>query len=134
MKYGRHSDMAFMPVPPNVILRSDLSSTAFISDPASYDGGELIIHLGSQPVPIKLDAGDAVVYPSTTLHEVSEVTSGSRLVSVSFIESLIRETDLRTLLHEFNEVAEAEKGNMTWDNRVRLEGAIQNLKRMWGVA
>jgi PKHD-type hydroxylase len=134
MKYGSHCDSAFMPVPPNVILRSDLSTTTFISDPDSYQGGELVIHLGGQPVPIKLPAGDAVIYPSTTIHEVAEVTSGSRLVSVSFIESLIRETHLRNHVYELSEVAEAEKDHMSLENRVRLEATIQNLKRMWGTA
>jgi PKHD-type hydroxylase len=131
MKYGGHCDAAYLAIPPNVVLRTDLSSTVFISDPASYEGGELIIHLGSQPVPIKLAAGDAVVYPSTSIHEVSAVTSGSRLVSVCFIESMLRDTHQRTQLFELNQVAEAEKDRMTWENRVRLEAAIQNLMRMW---
>lgn len=131
MKYGQHCDAAYLPIPPNVVLRTDLSSTVFISDPATYHGGELVIHLGSQPVPIKLAAGDAVVYPSTTIHEVAEVTSGSRLVSVSFIESMIRDAHLRTQLYDLNMLAEAEKERMSWDGRVRLEAAIQNLMRMW---
>jgi len=131
MKYGRHCDSAYMPIPPATLLRTDLSSTVFISDPASYDGGELVIHLGNQAVPIKLDAGDAVVYPSTTIHEVMEVTRGSRLVSISFIESLIRDNHIRTQLYELNQVAEAEKANISWENQMRLEAAIQNLMRMW---
>ncbi len=132
MKYGRHCDAAYMPIPPATLLRTDLSSTVFISDPATYDGGELVIHLGDKPVPIKLDAGDAVVYPSTTIHEVAEVTRGTRLVSITFIESLIRDTNLRTQFYELNQVAEAERGTMKWENRVRLDAVRNNLLRLWG--
>jgi PKHD-type hydroxylase len=131
MKYGRHCDSAYLPIPPATLLRTDLSSTVFISDPETYDGGELLIHLGEQPVPIKLDAGDAVIYPSTTIHEVTEVTRGSRLVSITFIESMIRDNHLRTQFYELGQVAEAEKETMTWESRVRLEAAIQNLMRLW---
>lgn len=131
MKYGQHCDAAYLPIPPNVLLRTDLSSTVFISDPASYEGGELFIHLGSQPVPIKLAAGDAVVYPSTTIHEVAPVTSGTRLVSITFIESMLRDVQQRTLLHEMNQLIEAEKDRISWEGRVRMEASIQNLMRMW---
>ena len=131
MKYGKHCDAAYLPIPPNVVLRTDLSSTVFISDPASYEGGELIIHLGSQSIPVKLGAGDVVVYPATTIHEVAPVTSGTRLVSITFIESMLRDTWQRTQLYELNRVAEDEKERMSWDGRVRLEAAIQNLMRMW---
>jgi PKHD-type hydroxylase len=131
MKYGQHCDAAYLAIPPNVVLRTDLSSTVFLSDPASYEGGELVIHLGSQPVPIKLDAGDAVVYPSTTIHEVAPVTAGTRLVSITFIESMLRDVQQRTQLYELNMVAENEKERMTWAGRVRLEAAIQNIMRMW---
>ena len=131
MKYGGHSDSAHLPIPPNILLRTDLSSTVFLNDPADYDGGELVIHVGDHKVPLKLNAGDAVVYPSTWLHEVTEVTRGSRLVSVCFIESMIRDQHQRTQLSELKRVAELEKDRMTWDNRMRMEVALQNLLRMW---
>ena len=131
MKYGKHCDAAYLPIPPNIVLRTDLSSTVFISDPASYEGGELVIHLGSQSVPIKLAAGDAVVYPSTTIHEVAPVTAGTRLVSITFIESMLRDMNQRTQLYELNMVAADEKERMSWEGRVRLEAAIQNIMRMW---
>jgi len=131
MKYGKHCDAAYLPIPPNIVLRTDISSTVFISDPASYEGGELVIHLGSQPVPIKLDPGDAVVYPSTTIHEVAPVTAGTRLVSITFIESMLRDVQQRTQLYELNMVAQDEKDRMSWASRVRLEAAIQNIMRMW---
>lgn len=131
MKYGAHSDSAHLPLPPDTILRTDISSTVFISDPTSYEGGELIIHVGNHQVPIKLAAGDAIFYPSTWLHEVAEVTKGSRLVSISFIESMIRDEHQRTQLYELRQVAELEKDSMSWDNRTRMEVALQNLLRMW---
>ncbi len=131
MKYGGHSDSAHLPIPPNILLRTDLSSTVFLNDPADYDGGELVIHVGSHKVPLKLAAGDCVVYPSTWLHEVTEVTRGSRLVSVCFIESMIRDQHQRTQLVELKRVAELEKDRMAWENRMRMEVALQNLLRMW---
>ena len=131
MKYGAHADNAYLPIPPDIVLRTDLSSTVFIADPHSYEGGELVIHLGTQQVKIKGDAGDAIVYPSTTRHEVLPVTSGSRLVSVIFIESMVKDEFHRTQLYELNQVALLEGDKMQWDNRVRLEVALQNLMRMW---
>jgi PKHD-type hydroxylase len=74
MKYGRHPDVAFLPMQPTP-LRSDVSCTIFLSDPAAYDGGELTIHLGSRPILVKGLAGSAVVYPST-IHEVLPVRTG----------------------------------------------------------
>jgi PKHD-type hydroxylase len=130
MRYGVHADAAHMQLQ-NAVLRSDLSSTVFISDPRSYEGGELVIHLGARALPIKGEPGDAIVYPSTTLHEVRPVTAGTRLVSLTFIQSLIRDDHKRTQLYELNEVAALEGLNMRWENRVRLEAVRQNLTRMW---
>ena len=131
MKYGVHSDSAHLPIPPSTILRTDLSSTVFLNDPSTYGGGELVIHAGDQPITLKMNAGDAVIYPSTWLHEVTEVTSGSRLVSICFIESMIRDQHQRTQMFELKRVAEEERDRMTWDNRMRMEVALQNLLRMW---
>lgn len=131
MKYGGHSDSAHLPIPPSILLRTDLSSTVFLNDPKDYDGGELVIHVGDHKVPLKLAAGDCVVYPSTWLHEVTEVTRGSRLVAVCFIESMIRDQHQRTQLYELKRVAELERGRMQWDNYMRMEVALQNLLRMW---
>lgn len=134
MRYGAHADAAHLPIPPNIVLRTDLSSTVFIADPTSYEGGELVVHLGGQKVSFKEGAGDAVVYPSTTRHEVAEVRSGSRLVSTVFIESMIADEHKRTQLYELNEVAALEGKNMSWENRVRFEVARNNLMRMWSEA
>lgn len=130
MKYGAHSDAALMTVG-GAPMRSDLSCTIFLSDPNSYQGGELVIHLGTRPVAIKGRPGSAVVYPSTQLHEVRPVQAGTRLVAITFIESLVADEHCRTQLYELGEVLALEGLKMTWLNRVRLELVQQNLKRMW---
>ena len=129
--YGAHVDVAFMALGRQT-LRSDLSSTVFISDPASYEGGELVIHLGSETVRIKGRAGHAVLYPSTTIHEVEPVTAGERMVMITFIESQIADPARRELLYTLNEVRALEGLKMDWRNRVRLEYVAANLQRMWG--
>ncbi len=130
MKYGAHSDAAFLPVGPQP-LRSDVSCTVFINDPGAYQGGELVIHLGTEAVRIKGRPGAAVFYPSTTLHEVVPVSAGERLVVISFIESQIADAAQRHLLYTLNEVRALEGLKMEWDNRVQLEYVIANLHRMW---
>lgn len=130
MTYGRHPDSAFLPMKPTP-LRSDLSCTVFLSPPESYEGGELTIHLGSKPVAIKGTLGAAALYPSTTIHEVTPVTSGERLVAITFIESQICDERKRDLLYTLNEVAALEGGNISWENRVRLEHVRHSLHRMW---
>lgn len=130
MQYGIHADAAYLRSPGGN-LRSDLSCTVFVSDPASYEGGELIAHLGTRALAIKGAAGDAVVYPSTTLHEVRPVQKGTRLVSITFIESLIADSFHRNLLYELGEISALEGLNMRWENRVRLEAVRNNLFRLW---
>lgn len=130
MKYGAHADAALIAVG-NTNIRSDLSCTVFISDPSTYEGGELVTHLGTRPVVFKGRPGEAIVYPSTMLHEVRPVRSGQRLVSITFIESLIPDEHRRTQLYELNEVGALEGLKMDWENRVRLEVVRQNLLRMW---
>jgi PKHD-type hydroxylase len=131
MNYGVHSDTAFMPLGARP-LRSDLSCTLFIAPPETYEGGELRIHLGTRPVDFKGAAGSAIVYPSNTLHEVKPVSSGERLVGLTFIESMIPDPAHRDLLHQLGEVAALEGFNMSWENRTRLQYVRNNLRRMWG--
>jgi PKHD-type hydroxylase len=129
-KYGAHADAAILQVGA-VRVRSDLSCTVFINDPATYEGGELSIVLGNQVIPFKGAAGEAIVYPSTMLHEVVPVRSGQRLVSITFIESLIADPHQRQQVYELNEIAALEGNTMRWENRVRLDVVRQNLLRMW---
>jgi len=130
MKYGGHADSALLQVG-NLRLRSDLSCTVFVSDPAAYEGGELSIEIGTIAIPFKGASGDAIVYPSTMLHEVVPVRSGQRLVSITFIESHIPDEHQRTQVYELNEIAALEGLTMKWESRVRLDVVRQNLMRMW---
>ena len=130
MTYGAHADSALINVN-NGRIRSDLSCTVWVAEPATYEGGELAIVLGNQTVAFKGDAGDAIVYPSTTLHEVVPVRSGQRLVSITFIESCIADAHQRQQVYELNEIAALEGTRMNWESRVRLDVVRQNLMRMW---
>lgn len=130
MKYGVHADAAHMRLPSG-LLRSDLSCTVFVGDPGAYEGGELTIHLGSRVLAFKAAPGSAVVYPSTTLHEVRPVTAGTRLVSITFIESVIADEAKRDVIYELNDVIALEGLAMRWENRIRLEAVRENLIRTW---
>ena len=130
MTYGAHADTAYMRFG-NEVRRSDLSATVWLLDPASYDGGELVIHLGTKPVVVKGEPGSVVIYPSTQLHEVTPVRRGARLVSITFIESLIPQEYERTQLYELSEVLALEGLSMRWENRVRLDAVRHNLMRLW---
>ena len=130
MKYGAHADAALIQLGNNRI-RSDLSCTVFVSASSGYEGGELSIEIGNMAIPIKAEAGEAIVYPSTTLHEVVPVRSGERLVSITFIESYIADEHQRAQVYELNEIAALEGASMKWESRVRLDVVRQNLMRMW---
>jgi PKHD-type hydroxylase len=130
MTYGAHVDAAFMMVG-GQLLRSDVACTVFLNDPDTYQGGELIVHLGTEIVRVKGKPGSAVFYPSTTLHEVPPVTAGERLVMISFIESQIPDQMQRDLIYTLNEVRALEGLKMEWGNRMQLEYVIANLLRMW---
>lgn len=131
MRYGVHTDIAFMQIGPRA-LRADLSCTIFLSDPASYEGGALRIELGTSEVLIRPAAGAAILYPSTTLHEVTPVTAGDRRVGLTFIESRVADPEQRELLYELNEVAALEGLTMSHANRTRLMRVQTNLLRRWG--
>ena len=130
MKYGAHADTAYITTPGGR-MRTDVSCTIFVSDPADYEGGELRIHLGTETLDIKYPAGHCILYPSHTLHEVRPVKSGQRLVAITFIESLVPNQEHRELIYSLNEVAALEGYNMKMENRVRLDTVKSNLIRIW---
>lgn len=130
MQYGAHADTSHMNFG-NEIGRSDLSATVWLNPPASYDGGELVVHLGTQPVVLKGEPGSVVVYPSTQLHQVTPVRRGTRLVAITFIQSLVPDEFLRSQLYDLSEVAALEGLKMRWENRVRLDVVRNNLLRLW---
>jgi PKHD-type hydroxylase len=131
MNYGAHADAAFLQLGP-VTIRSDLSCTIFLCDPATYDGGALHIRLGDASLRFKLPAGDMIVYPSDTFHEVEPVTRGERLVAITFIQSRIADPFRRKLLFDLNEVAALEGLKMDPSNFARLQLVQSNLLRHWG--
>lgn len=98
MEYGSHIDSALTGGGNGI--RTDLAMTLFLSQPASYDGGELVIELPIGEEAIKLDAGEAVVYSATTIHHVAPVTRGVRLAAVTWIQSVVRDERLRTILYD----------------------------------
>jgi len=130
MKYGAHADAAFLPLPQGTI-RSDLSCTIFLNEPKEYEGGELRISLGDADLSFKLKPGEAVLYPSDTLHQVVPVTKGERLVAITFIQSRIQDPFRRNLLYDLNEVAALEGTNMAPENFTRLQLVQNQLMRHW---
>jgi len=130
MHYGLHPDAAYIPLSDGQ-LRTDVSCTVFINDPADYDGGALHIRLGDADLRFKEAPGVAIVYPSHTLHEVEPVTRGERLVAITFIQSLIPDVERRNLIYELNEVAALEGNKMEPENYTRLQAVQYQLLRMW---
>jgi PKHD-type hydroxylase len=98
MDYGTHVDAPLMGQ--QSMLRSDLSMTLFLSDPTSYDGGELTVGTTFGDQEVKLAPGDAVLYPSTTLHRVQPVTRGERIVVLSWIQSFIKDEGMREIMFD----------------------------------
>jgi PKHD-type hydroxylase len=131
MRYGAHADAAYIQLA-NGTLRSDISCTVFLNDPDQYEGGALRITLGTRELRFRLPPGTAIVYPSDTLHEVEPVTSGERLVAITFIQSRIKDPFQRQLLYELNEVAALEGLGMREENFSRLQLIQQQLYRYWG--
>ncbi|WP_417449280.1 Fe2+-dependent dioxygenase [Kordiimonas sp.] len=129
MEYGEHVDNAIIPYSPP--LRIDVSCTVFVSEPESYEGGELVVRMADKELKIKEKAGAAVLYPSNMFHHVAPVTKGTRLVAITFIESMVRDTQKREILVELTEFLHANAAKVGEDEHVRLEYIRQNLTRMW---
>lgn len=130
MSYGMHVDDAMMGSNPK--SRSDLSVTVFLNDPSGYDGGELVIGSAFGEQEVKLPAGAAVVYPSSTLHRVAEVTQGERLAAVTWIESHVRDPLQRELLYDLHTVREKMAALAPDADETDLAfKTYANLLRMW---
>jgi len=128
MTYGWHVDEAlFASTPP---MRSDLSCTVFLSAPEDYDGGELTIQIGSEQLSYKLQPGDALLYPSTTIHQVAPVTRGVRLAAITWLQSWVADVSQRELLVQLEE-ARALAGGRDPRLQLLLESLRTNLFRMW---
>ncbi len=131
--FGYHVDNAVRPItgtPDRV--RTDMSATLFLSEPDSYEGGELVVDDLYGPRSIKLPAGHMVLYPGTSLHRVSAVTRGARISAFFWLQSLVREDAQRTLLLELDVAIQ----RLTQDVKehpslVQLTGVYHNLLRRW---
>lgn len=128
--YGTHVDDAL--IGGSLAVRSDLSLTLFLSDPEAYEGGELVVETVAGEEAAKFAAGDAVLYPSTTLHRVEPVTRGERLVAVTWIESRIRDAGQREILFDMDRarraIFEREGKSATFD---LIAKSYANLLRRW---
>jgi PKHD-type hydroxylase len=127
MRYGAHVDDAIMHG-----MRTDVAFTLFVSDPESYDGGELVIDSAAGEDAIKLPAGALVAYPATSLHRVAEVTRGTRLAAVGWARSLVRDPARRELLFDLDTARRklfAQHGASAEFDLVSK--SLANLMRMW---
>jgi PKHD-type hydroxylase len=131
--FGNHVDNAVRTVSvTGQRVRTDLSATLFLSDPADYDGGDLVIEdtLGSRSV--KLAAGDLILYPSTSVHRVEPVTRGARFASFFWIESMVRDDGRRRLLYDLDmAILELRQAYGEIGPAVSLTGSYHNLLRRW---
>lgn len=125
--YGTHVDDAIM-----TGGRSDLSFTLFLSDPDSYDGGELVIEDRFEDRAIKLPPGEAVLYSSTTLHRVAPISRGNRLAVVGWVQSRLRDPAQRDLLMDLDAAIAHEDATASDASQLaRLQRTRSNLLRMW---
>lgn len=131
--YGNHVDQAVRYLPGGLQrVRTDISCTLFLSDPADYDGGDLVIDTTFGEQRVKLAAGDMVVYPGTSVHRVEPVTRGARLASFFWIESMVRGDEQRRLLYEMDMSLMALRTELgETPELVQLTGTYHNLLRMW---
>lgn len=128
MRYGWHVDSPAMGNPP---IRTDLAMTVFLSDPASCEGGELVIRTASVERAFKPAKGDAIVYPCNYLHQVAEVKSGERRAAVTWFQSAVRSAEKRRVLYDLKcayglltekdaQSQEAQLVLQTWSNLMRM--------------
>jgi PKHD-type hydroxylase len=126
--YGMHVDFPVMQ-DDRGLVRSDLSFTLYLSDPDSYDGGELHLDMNGESKTVKLEAGNAIVYSTRVPHCVAPITRGERYVCVGWIQSVLRREDQREIVYDLTRLrsAVAEGG----EPRLLLEKALGNLVRLW---
>lgn len=131
MSYGAHTDDALMG-PADDKLRTDLAFTIFLENPSAYEGGALTIESALGDQEIKLEAGDAILYPAGSIHCVAPVTSGARLAAVGWLESYVADAGKREILFDLS-VARHRLGESgaQREELLRLDKSISNLLRMW---
>lgn len=134
-RYGAHVDNALMGRGARR-LRTDLSFTLFLSPPGDYDGGELVIHAAGTTQSVKGEAGTMVLYPSGSIHEVTPVTRGERIVCVGWIESVVADAAQRELLFDLENLRASLRQQLPGQSAelLTLDKTIANLLRMWARA
>ena len=117
-------------------VRSDLSITVFLEEPDSYDGGELTVETNFGVQQVKLPAGHAVLYPSSSLHRVEPVTRGRRVASFFWLQSMVRDDAARQMLFDLDSSIQALAGALGHEDEqvIRLTGVYHNLLRRWADA
>ena len=131
MLYGDHVDDPIMGSGPEK-FRTDVSITVFLNDPEDYDGGELIINTTYGEKSVKLPAGSAVLYPSASVHRVTEITRGERLAAIVWLQSMVRDPGQRELLYQLDQARNqllADKPDALETKQV--DRSYVNLVRMW---
>lgn len=133
--FGLHVDNAIR-VKRDFRIRSDLSATLFLEDPAAYDGGELVIEDRFGPQAVKLPAGHMVLYPASSLHRVTPVTRGVRTASFFWLQSMVRDDAARRILFDLDQGVQAVAAAQGQGDPavVRLTGVYHNLLRRWADA
>ncbi|MGZ0187862.1 MAG: Fe2+-dependent dioxygenase [Alphaproteobacteria bacterium] len=135
MFYGDHVDNTIMGLASGNPWRSDLSFTLFLSDPESYDGGELALNTDIRPESIKLPAGHMVIYSTLALHRVNPVTRGERRAAVGWAQSFVRDPNQRQILLDIAQTLGFLQDQLTQGTEhseaIRLQKVYANLSRMW---
>jgi len=132
MTFGSHIDNAIRGHPQAGRVRTDVSSTLFISAPEEYDGGELVVEDTYGNHSVKLPAGDMIVYPASSLHHVTPITRGSRVASFFWTQSLIRDEAQRSLLFDLDmSIIGLTRDHPDHPSLVSLTGCYHNLLRQW---
>ena len=131
MTYGDHVDDPIMGGGGGR-FRTDVSMTVFLNEPDSYEGGELTVRTPFGDKLVKLNAGDAVVYPSASVHQVAPVTKGTRQVALTWIQSFVRDAAKRELLYELDQAREKMLGSNPESAETKyVDRSYVNLLRMW---
>ena len=113
-------------------IRTDVSSTLFLSSPEDYDGGELVVEDTYGTHAVKLPAGDMIVYPATSLHYVKPIARGSRIASFFWTQSMIRDESQRSLLFDMDmAIIKLQRDHPDHVSLVELTSVYHNLLRQW---
>jgi PKHD-type hydroxylase len=135
--FGAHVDNAIrMQRGSDFRIRSDLSCTIFLADPAGYDGGELVIEAPAGEQRVKLSAGSAILYPASSVHRVEPVTRGARVACFFWLQSMVRSAEERQLLFDLDRAVQRVGGELGQGHRAAIEltGVYHNLLRRWADA